>query len=236
MRVGLLECDHVDDRNRGIAGDYADMFADLLGRVDAGVELRAYDVSGAGELPADPGECDAWLCTGSRRSVYDDVDWIHALSAFLRDVHRAEAPFVGICFGHQLLAHALGGRTARAEGGWGAGAHQLDIVRAESWMDPSLPDPTLLFMHQDQVRQVPDGAVVLACALHCEIAAFRVGTTMLGIQPHPEFQPAYLSALLDDRVGRIGDEGVAAARRSLERPTDEDVVARWIVNFLRAAR
>jgi GMP synthase-like glutamine amidotransferase len=235
MRIGLLECDHVDEHNLSVAGDYGDMFASLLRRAAPHVELRHYDVSGAGELPATTDECDAWLCTGSRRSVYDDVDWIRDLAGFVREVHASRSPFVGVCFGHQLIAHALGGRTERSAEGWGVGAHELDLVRREPWMQPVVDRPTLLFMHQDQVRRVPDGSVVLACALHCEIAAFRVGNTMLGIQAHPEFRPGYLAALLDDRLDRIGSEATARARQSLDRPTDDDAVARWIVRFLEQA-
>ena len=235
MRVGLLECDHVDQRNLGVAGDYRDMFARLFERVAPEIELLPYDVSGAGELPQDPGECDGWVCTGSRWSAYDDLDWIADLSGFVRDARGAGAPFVGICFGHQLLAHALGGEVRKADAGWGAGAHRVDFVRQEAWMDPPLDQATLLFMHQDQVHRIPDDGVVLGCTGHCEIASFRVGRTMLGIQAHPEFSNSYLAALLDARIRRIGPERVAEARASLDAPTDEDAVGRWIVNFLREA-
>src|SRR5438105_14480768 len=102
LRIGLVECDHVNDRFRAINGDYADMFESLLD-----LELVGYDAVN-GVLPAEPHECDGWLATGSRFSVYDDVEWIHRLGGFVRDVRDAGAPFVGICFGHQLLAHALG--------------------------------------------------------------------------------------------------------------------------------
>jgi len=232
MRIGLLECDHVDDRHRPIAGDYRDMFAVLLADPAPDAELVGYDV-GRGQVPASPDECDAWLCTGSRSSVYDTDPWIADLSSFVRDVHRATTPFVGICFGHQLLAHALGGCTARAPGGWGAGAHRLAVLRPEPWMDPSREAPTLLFMHRDQVQRLPDDGVVLASAPHCDIAMLRVGEAMLGIQAHPEFGAPFVDALIAGRTARIGEERAAAARRSLGEPTDEAVIARWMVRFLR---
>src|SRR5687768_2828671 len=116
-RIGVLECDHVEDRWRGIGGDYLDMFADLLSSVD----VVPYDVIG-GVLPASPDECDGWVATGSRHSVYEDLDWLVRLRGFVADVQRAEVPFVGICFGHQLLAHSCGGRTDKAAD-WGVGAH-----------------------------------------------------------------------------------------------------------------
>ncbi len=115
LRIGVLECDHVEERYRGIAGDYFDMFSSLLDR--HGVDLVRYDACD-GVLPATPDECDGWIATGSRRSAYDDLAWIHALAAFVRDVHRGATPYVGICFGHQLLAQALDGRVERAPAGW----------------------------------------------------------------------------------------------------------------------
>jgi GMP synthase-like glutamine amidotransferase len=226
-RVGLLECDHVDARFRDVTDDYAAMFATLLPDVD----LVPYDAVN-GELPTSPRECDGWLATGSRHSVYEDLEWIGAASAFVRDVRDAGVPFVGVCFGHQLLAHALGGTVERHGGGWGAGIRRLDIVRTESWMEPPAAACNLHFMHQDQVTRAPAGAVVLGCADHCEVAMFRVGDTMLGVQAHPEFTVAYAEALLTDRSERIGGDKAAEALTSLATPTDEAVVARWVARFL----
>lgn len=229
LRVGLLECDHVDERFRSIAGDYADMFAALLPDVD----LVPYDVCN-GALPAAPDECDGWVATGSRRSVYDDVGWIAALSGFVRSVRDTGAPYVGICFGHQLLAHALGGRTQRASA-WGAGAHRMEVCATEAWMDPPTETATLLYLHQDQVTALPEGTVVLGRTEHCPIAMVRVGRAMLGMQAHPEFPADYLAALLGARAERIGAARTARARHSLASPTDAGVIARWIVRFLEEA-
>ena len=226
-RIGLLECDHVDERFRDVTDDYATLFATLL----PDVELVPFDVIN-GQLPKQADECDGWVATGSRHSVYEDLEWIKATGAFIRDVRDAEVPFVGVCFGHQLLAHGLGGEVRRLDGGWGAGIHQLDIVRREPWMEPAADACRLHFMHQDQVVRAPDGAVVLGCAPHCEVAMFRVGDAMLGVQAHPEFTVAYAEALLSDRTDRIGGDQAAAALASLTTPTDEAIVARWMARFL----
>ncbi|MEY2476703.1 MAG: hypothetical protein QOG87_2018 [Actinomycetota bacterium] len=225
--IGLLECDHVDARFRDVTDDYAALFAALLPEV----ELIPYDVVN-GQLPCAPDECDGWLATGSRHSVYEDLDWIASAARFVRDVRAAEIPFVGVCFGHQLLAHALGGTVARHDGGWGAGIRRLDIVRTESWMEPAADACQLHFMHQDQVTEAPDGAIVLGRADHCEVAMFRVGDTMLGVQAHPEFTVAYAEALLTDRTERIGGDRATEALASLTTPTDEAVVAAWVARFL----
>ena len=206
MRVGLLECDHVDDRWRGIDGDYGDMFDALLG-----IDLVRYDVVN-GVLPARADECEGWLATGSRFSVYGEADWIVRLQGFVRDVRDAGAPFVGICFGHQLLAQSIGGRTEKASVGWGVGA-------IDTWVEPDGADAVLLYMHQDQVVSLPEGATVLGRTDHCPIAMLQVGP-MLGIQAHPEFSAAYVDALLDARAERIGHELTAQAKASLERVGD----------------
>jgi GMP synthase-like glutamine amidotransferase len=232
VRVGLLECDHVAERFRGIGGDYAAMFRTLFAtHLGDAVELVRFDVIG-GELPPGPAACDGWVCTGSRHSAYDDLPWIADLQGFVRDVRDAAVPFIGICFGHQVLAQALGGRVERARGGWGAGVHKLQVVRTASWMDPHADALALHFMHQDQVVTVPPGAEVLGRADHCPVAMLQAGERMVGVQAHPEFTAAYADALLVDRVARIGDDEVAAARASLAQPTDEATVVRWIARVL----
>jgi GMP synthase-like glutamine amidotransferase len=233
MRVGVLECDHVDERYLPIAGDYADMFTAMVHQADAETEVVLYDAR-RGTLPARPDECDGWLCTGSSASVYDDEPWIDGLATFVREVHTARRPFVGICFGHQLIAHALGGRTERAAGGWGAGALAMEVTANEPWMSPERTQATLLYSHQDQVTVLPPGGRVLGSAAHCPVAMLAVDDDLVGIQAHPEFVTPYLRALLVDRVDRIGEAGTAAALESLAQPTDERDVAGWLLTFLRA--
>jgi GMP synthase-like glutamine amidotransferase len=221
--VGLLECDHVDDRFREASdGDYLDLFGRLFGAHVPDLELRPYDVVG-GDLPGHPEECDAWVCTGSRHSAYDDLPWIADLEAFIRDVAAAGRPFVGVCFGHQVLAQALGGRVERASG-WGAGVRRVTLAGGG--------ELRLHFMHQDQVVELPPGATVLGSADHCPVAVLAVGERMLGIQAHPEFTDAYSAALLADRELRIGTEATADAASTLGGSTDDGTAARWIGRFL----
>jgi len=233
MKIGLLECDHVHERFRHIAGDYREMFAALFSRHAPQTAIQPFDVCN-GEFPPSLDACDAYLTTGSRFSAYDDVGWIHTLKNFTRRIHEAKKPFVGVCFGHQVMAEALGGKVARAETGWGVGVHNVEAIDRgsyELWMRPEQSICALQYMHQDQVERLPEGAVVIGRSDHCPVAMFRAGDSMLGIQAHPEFPKAYSEALLLDRVERIGEEQVKKALASLSQPTDESVVARWIVEF-----
>lgn len=227
MRIGLLECDDVTGRFPHVEGGYREMFAALL----PGFEFRYY-ASHAGQLPGSPTECDAWIATGSKHAVYEGHPWVEQLCGFIRNLKTT--PFVGICFGHQLLAHALGGKVAKADQGWGIGVLPMDVLRQEPWMTPPKAQIRLQHSHQDQVQKLPHGAVLLGRSPHCEIAMYRVGETMLGIEGHPEFTVPFGDALIRSRVDRLGAERAQAALESLKTPTDAALVGEWIAGFVRA--
>lgn len=234
MHIGLLECDHVAEHFQHIAGGYRDMFAELLKALEApALRLTHYDVC-HGELPDSPAACDAYLCSGSKYSVYDPFEWVGALKGFVQQLHECGTPYVGICFGHQMLAQALGGEVAPAPQGWGVGVQDMAILRQEPWMHPSRPRCRLQYMHGDQVVRLPEGGVPLGRSAHCEVTMFRVGGAMLGIQGHPEFPAAYNEALIRARIERIGAERAHDALARLDQPTDAPVVAQWIARFLDA--
>jgi GMP synthase-like glutamine amidotransferase len=224
-RAGLLIVGHVDERSRHVAGDYPELFASLLAPV--GLEVVPYAAE-SGQLPGSLDECDGWLCSPSRLSVYDDEPWIKDVEELVRDAIERDRPFVGICFGHQLLAQALGGRVERAAGGWGVGVQQYDIVEYLDCMAPPLAQCALIASHQDQVVEVPADARVIARSEHCPVAGLAVGERVWTVQGHPEFVAPLADHLLAGRVELIGAERVEAARASLALRTDREVVAQWI--------
>jgi GMP synthase-like glutamine amidotransferase len=232
LRVGLLQCGHIHPDLVPTHGDYPEAFADLLAGMD--IELVTYDVT-VGPPPSSVRACDAWLVSGSASSAYEPLAWIPPVEDFLRAIVEAEAPLVAVCFGHQLLAQAMGGRVARSEAGWGVGAHDYELVGdAPAWMTdvPATGRVRLIASHQDQVVELPDGAVVIARTDHCPVAAYTLGPRALAIQPHPEFTPAVSRGLVERRYEVIGPERADAALATLDAPLDRALVGRWMARFL----
>ncbi len=228
MRLGLLVCDHVMPQFVEVAGDYDVMFGGLLN----GVELAAFDLT-AMELPADLDAYDGWITTGSKLSVYDDEPWVHAFADLVRLLDRERRRLVGVCFGHQMIAHALGGKVIKSDQGWRVGIKEVDIVNPQSWMEPVRESFRVLNSHQDQVVDLPAHATLVGSNEHCPVSMMTVGDHFLGIQGHPEFVPEYSRALMEARRGiRIPEEVVDEGLASLNLAPDRELLAKWMLDFL----
>jgi GMP synthase-like glutamine amidotransferase len=235
MKLGLLETGRPPEGLES-HGSYVSMFERLLG---PGFDYVAYPVID-GVLPDSVEEADAWLVTGSRFGVYDDAPWIRPLEAFLRAAMAAHVPIVGICFGHQLLARALGARVEKAEAGWGVGPHAYEVVARPAWLTGVADHFTLNAMHQDQVLTLPPGATLVARSAFCPLAVLAYGDRAISIQAHPEFDNAYERALVEKRRGALipevlADPALAALEGAGEEAADAGHAAEWIRAFLRTA-
>lgn len=206
-------------------GDYPAMFEAMLG---PGFEIETFDVQ-AGELP-DPNAHDAVLITGSPAGVYDSLPWIEPLLEFIRSAK--ESRMVGVCFGHQAMAQALGGRVEKSDKGSGAGLHRYEIVRQEPWMDGvnSIADPA---SHRDQVVVQPPQTEITAASDFTPFAGLAwTDRPAISFQFHPEFSPAFAKALIEKRYDVVPDPDTAIA--SLDAPNDNARVGGWIRRFLEA--
>ena len=154
--------------------------------------------------------------------------------AFIREIFAADKPLVGICFGHQIVAHTLGGHAAKFDGGWGIGTMPINMVGKAGWIPTNIDQIELIHVHQDQVISLPPEAVRLAQSDFCLNAAFAIGNQVFAIQGHPEFTPSYTNALIDIREEKIGKERAATARISLQKPHDGHQVGGWIIDFFAA--
>jgi GMP synthase-like glutamine amidotransferase len=229
-RIGLLVCDHVPPEFLDVAGDYPDMFLRLFAGEDD-IELRPYDLT-AGRFPTSLDDCDAWITTGSRRSVYESDGWIEGLAHLVRDAARSRRRFVGVCFGHQMIAHALGGKVTRSEAGWGVGLKAIELPDPPGWLP--MHRYRILNSHADQIVDPPPGAVVLGGNDHCPISLMAPSETMIGIQGHPEFPSEYCEALIRARRGVVIPEDVSdAGLMSLAEPPDTSALAAGLARFLR---
>ena len=208
------------------------MAAELLHAADPEFEFRFYDIR-AGEFPESPRAHAGWLITGSRHGAYEDLPWILRLAQFIRELDAQQQPLVGICFGHQLIARALGGDAVKASQGWGVGVHEAEVVQPAPWMDAGAERFALVVSHQDQVTELPPGAERIAGSAFCPIAMYRVGEHVFAMQAHPEFTRQYSRELMDVRRGLIGDERVEPGMASLAKDVDAAAVARWMAAFLK---
>jgi len=232
MKLGILKTDTVRPEWVPEFGEYPDMFVDLLGQADPDLQFQVYDVEN-GEYPADIDEVDAYLITGSKSSVYDDKPWIGELMDFVRQLDQRRKKLVGICFGHQLVAQALGGKTEKSSKGWGVGLQYYRFSEAPKWHDKEALEFGILASHQDQVVRNAAGAAVLAGSEFCENAVCQVGNHILTFQGHPEFVAQYSREIMNFRREMIGEQAYATGMASLAVAPEQQRVARWIVNFLR---
>jgi GMP synthase-like glutamine amidotransferase len=229
MKLGILKTDAVRPEWVPEYGEYPDMFIGLLAAQDPGLEFSVYDVE-EGEYPQDIDEVDAYLITGSKSSVYDDKPWIATLIDFVRELDSRHKKIVGICFGHQLVAEALGGKTGKSPKGWGVGLHTHRFASAPAWHDQGEPAFDILVSHQDQVVENAVGAKVLAGSEFCENAVCQVGEHILTFQGHPEFVPDYSREIMELRREMIGEQAYSSGMASLVSDPQRMRVALWSVS------
>lgn len=237
LKIGLLLCDDVDLDARETYGTYTEMFRKGLEPETNSMDLVAFRCY-EGESPPQPEEFDGYVISGSRYSVYDDYPWIAQLMQFVRDCWNKNIKVVGICFGHQLIAHALGGRAEKADVGWGFGIQSTKITSRKPWMS-DLDDLNgdiynLIVIHQDQVVEMPPEFKTIAENDFCPNSMIVADEKMLGIQGHPEFGKEFCAFRADFRRELIGEEVYQSTLHSLqENQTHSKTILGWVNNFLR---
>jgi GMP synthase-like glutamine amidotransferase len=232
MHLTIFEAGRPPEPIREAFPPYPTMLEALLAPHILGLTCEVVQVLDGQELP-DPESVEAALITGSPAGVYDDFAWIADLKDWIQRAGANRIPLVGICFGHQLIAEAFGGRAHKAPQGWGLGRHTYQVSKAEPWMAGSKQRLHLAVSHQDQVLEAPATARVLAQSDFTPFAALIYDhTPALTFQGHPEFCSRFTDALIRSRRGtRFSEEMADAALATLDSPLDGDLVAAWIAGF-----
>jgi GMP synthase (glutamine-hydrolysing) len=248
LTIGILETGRSRDALTALHGGYIDMFRGLFAQVAPELSFQIFPVLDD-QFPDAVTACDGWLVTGSRHGVYENLPWMLRLQGFLREAVQAGRPVVGICFGHQILAQALGGEVRKSERGWGIAVHHYQMQNQPDWLGEQASTMALNAMHQDQVEVLPalDGFTteVLAESTFCPYAALRYqrqadGRDLaLSFQAHPEFGPAYEAALIETLAGESipqaqADDALKVLAEGAEQP-EQQRVGRWIARFFQQA-
>ena len=223
MKIGILRAGHSPEELTESLGNYDEMFVQLLGGHD--FEFETFSVVD-GVFPSGPDAADGWLITGSKHGAYEDHAWIPPLENLIRDIHSADKPMIGVCFGHQIIAQAMGGKVEKFDGGWSVGRTEYTLdgkpVALNAW-------------HQDQVVELPEDARVVGSSDFCANAMLAYGDTIWTVQAHPEFPATFIDGLIQTRgKGVVPDTQLATASASLSQPIDNANIAAHMAEFFKS--
>ena len=234
MKLTIIQPTDVPEPLRQRFGPYNAMFHRMF--EPSGFEFETIRLADGQPLP-DPSELESVLITGSSAGVYDThFSWMEPLRQFIRGAYAAKTPMLGICFGHQIVADALGGAVRKSEKGWGLGRLVYAVKSRPAHLGGKLPEFAIACSHQDQVIAPPAEAEVFLSSDFTPNAGlvYRNGATM-SLQPHPEFEDDYTIALAEMRRGKAPDELIENAIASVARPSDSPEVSGYLGAFLKQA-
>lgn len=226
-KLHLIECDELYEDLKADYVSYGTMFERYFRGLDSDL---TFDYASAinRSLPK-PKANHVYLVTGSKFGAYEDHVWITELQAWILQAYKLGARLIGVCFGHQIIAQALGGKVMNSPKGWGVGVRALPIKCHQD-----LPNPLkLIYSHQDQVVTLPDSAECLIGDDFCPYAGFTIGRQVITFQGHPEFNGTYTQRLLGRRADAIGQPLFDNAMASLSIQPHNDQVGNFLLDWIK---
>ena len=236
MKLGILATDIGPEMLVDQHGSFADMFVNLFSSTDKGFEYQIYPVLD-NIFPESLDECDGWIITGSVDGVYDNLPWMEPLRQLIVQVHEQKRTMVGICFGHQIVADAMGGRVEKFSGGWSLGVQDYLIEGEHDFIPGGISRFAINAIHQDQVIEKPAVSERLAYSGFCSNAGLVYGEHIVTLQGHPEFTQDYERDLLNAKLETVFPEDIKQdALESVDsKKLDSPKVAVWLADFLENA-
>ncbi len=240
MKIGIIHTYLPGQDACGITQNHTDRIKDFLLEYRSDFTFEVYEAT-LGQLPKSVSECDAYVVSGSKFGVYEEHAWIPALITFLRSVNEAKHKLAGICFGHQIIAKAMGGSVSYGNTGYMLGIYEAYLHIPEyaerltkNWLSPNTLEHFYIhYAHQDYVTDLPHGAVNIITSPHCKNAGFIIGEHILTIQGHPEYTNEYVEKVFEVFGDRLPEETLSNGQKTLsEKAANRDALKNIFGNFL----
>jgi len=239
LKIAILETGTPNPVLRESHGGYPDMFVSAFERHQELLTFENFNVYENNLLP-ELEQYDGFLITGSPLGVYEDHDFVKPLEKLIQQGLAKGKPMVGICFGHQIMATAMGGRVEKVDKGWGVGIHHYNFYESKT----ALPDGLQIFAkensgkisclvsHQDQVVGLSDQIYSVGGSSFCPNGVLVYGKgNGISFQMHPEFEIEFAAELLASRTDEINRETVEMAQKSFSAPSDRNIMIDAITQF-----
>ena len=225
LRVAILNCDFIKKEFAETYGQYPEMFRHVIKKSGLTFVYESFNILDF-DYPTSLNDFDLYLITGSKASVYDDEEWILNLFEFVKSLDNAKKNILGFCFGHQVIAQALGGHVQKHPQGWHVGANEL--ITSDPAFNTSYQ---LLFSHQDQVIKLPNRAKLIGSAKECKFCLMKIDNHILSTQAHIELSNKYASELYESRKELIGNKKYSAAMNSMKQELDTQQFTNDVFTF-----